>query len=420
MSVTQWVWLALALVFAAITYWLMTIEAALSTMTSARVEQMLEESKPGSQALKDIVDDPAPTATGATTLRIVFEVSASVIILALIFSLIDTTWVRIAVAILVLSVLSFTLWWAAPRTIGRLHDEKIALRWARPISVISTIVWPFSQLMIWVTNALTPGPGWTDGPLSPEAEKIAVASDGEREMIRSVFELGDTLVREVMVPRTDIVFLEAEKTTKQGLSLALRSGFSRIPVVGEDIDDIVGILFVKDAMQQVYAGHGEQPVKDVMRQATFVPDSKPIDELLSDMQVKRTHLVVVIDEFGGTSGLATIEDLVEEIVGEITDEFDAEPSLAQEISPGLWRVSSRMPVDDVGELFGLTVDDEEVETIGGLLAKELNMVPIPGAQVVWNGLEITAERATARRHQIDTVVVRHAEPNGQDGEDEVE
>lgn len=410
MNLTQWVWLALALILAAITYWLMTIETALSTMTSARVEQMLEEKKSGAQALKDIVDDPAPTATGATTLRIVCEVGASVLVLALIFSLVDTTWVRLGASILVLSVLSFTLWWAAPRTIGRLNDETIALRWARPISMISTIVWPFSQLMIWITNALTPGPGWADGPLSPEAEKIAVASDGEREMIRSVFELGDTLVREVMVPRTDIVFLEAEKTTAQGLSLALRSGFSRIPVVGEDIDDIVGILFVKDAMQQVYAGNGQEPVKNVMREAKFVPDSKPIDELLTDMQSKRTHLVVVIDEFGGTSGLATIEDLVEEIVGEITDEYDAEPSLAQEISPGTWRVSSRMPVDDVGELFGLRVDDEEVETIGGLLAKELKMVPIPGAQVVWNGLEITAERTTARRHQIDTVVVRHIDP----------
>lgn len=420
MNFTQWVWLALALVLAAITYWLMTIETALSTMTSARVEQMLEEKKSGAQALKDIVDDPAPTATGATTLRIVCEVSASVLVLALIFSLVDTSWLRLGASILVLSVLSFTLWWAAPRTIGRLHDEKIALRWARPISMISTIVWPFSQLMIWITNALTPGPGWADGPLSPEAEKIAVASDGERQMIRSVFELGDTLVREVMVPRTDIVFLEAEKSTAQGLSLALRSGFSRIPVVGEDIDDIVGILFVKDAMQQVYAGNGQQPVKSVMREAKFVPDSKPIDELLADMQSKRTHLVVVIDEFGGTSGLATIEDLVEEIVGEITDEYDAEPSLAQEISPGTWRVSSRMPVDDVGDLFGLAVDDEEVETIGGLLAKELKMVPIPGAQVVWNGLEITAERTTARRHQIDTVVVRRVEPSDleEDGEDQ--
>lgn len=151
-------------------------------------------------------------------------------------------------------------------------------------------------------------------------------------------------------------------------------------------------------------------IAEVMREPKYVPDSKPIDELLREMQLTRNHMVVVVDEFGGTSGLATIEDLVEEIVGEITDEYDSEPDLAQEVEPGLWRVSARMPIDDTGSLFDLDVDDEDVETIGGLLAKELNMVPIPGSSVTWNGLELAAERTTARRHQIDTILVRKLEP----------
>jgi len=145
-----------------------------------------------------------------------------------------------------------------------------------------------------------------------------------------------------------------------------------------------------------------------MRPASFTPDSKPIDDLMREMQTSRHHMVIVIDEFGGTAGVATIEDIVEEIVGEITDEYDAEPDMAEEVEPGVWRISARMPVDDMGDLFGLQLEDEDVETVGGLLAKELNMVPIFGSQIIWNGLEITAEKSTGRRHQIDTVLVRRA------------
>ena len=216
--------------------------------------------------------------------------------------------------------------------------------------------------------------GYADGPFSPEASKIAEASEGEREMINSVFELGDTLVREVMVPRTDIVFLERDKTLRQGLSLALRSGFSRIPVIGENLDDVLGVLYLKDAMRRVYDNpdaEKRETVESMMRPASFVPDSKPVDDLMREMQMSRHHMVIVIDEFGGTAGLATIEDVVEEIVGEITDEYDAEPDLAEQIDESGWRVSARMPVDDMGDLFGLDLDDEEVDTVGGLLAKEL-------------------------------------------------
>ncbi len=210
-----------------------------------------------------------------------------------------------------------------------------------------------------------------------------------------------------MVPRTDVVYLNRDKTLRQGLSLALRSGFSRIPVIGEDLDDVVGVLYVKDLMRRVYDNPDadkRETVGSLMRPASFTPDSKPIDDLMREMQTSRHHMVIVIDEFG----VATIEDIVEEIVGEITDEYDAEPDMAEEVEPGVWRISARMPVDDMGDLFGLQLEDEDVETVGGLLAKELNMVPIFGSQIIWNGLEITAEKSTGRRHQIDTVLVRRA------------
>lgn len=217
-----------------------------------------------------------------------------------------------------------------------------------------------------------------------------------------------------MVPRTDVVFIESGKTLRQGMSLALRSGFSRIPVIGDNLDDVRGIVYLKDLTKRVFdnpEADQKETVDQIMRAAVFCPDSKPVDDLLTEMQATRNHMVVIVDEFGGSAGVATIEDLVEEIVGEITDEYDAEPDLAEQLDDGRWRISARMPLDEVGDLFDLELDDEDVETAGGLMAKQLNRVPIIGSEVVWKGLRFVAEKATGRRHQIDTIVVsREPEP----------
>jgi CBS domain containing-hemolysin-like protein len=227
-------------------------------------------------------------------------------------------------------------------------------------------------------------------------------------MIHSVFDLGDTIVREVMVPRTDMVFIEQYKTLRQAVSLALRSGFSRIPVIGEGLDDVVGILYLKDVIKRVYDSpdaERTERVSSMMREPIFCPDSKPIDELLREMQLKRVHLVIVVDEFGGTAGMATIEDILEEIVGEITDEYDEETVDITQLGDGRYRVSSRLPVDELGELFELKLEEEDVETVGGLMAKQLNKVPIAGSVVKYAGLEMVAERSTGRRNRIGTVIV---------------
>lgn len=272
--------------------------------------------------------------------------------------------------------------------------------------------------MILLGNALTPGRGFTDGPFSTEAElrelvdiaeASAVIEAEERQMIHSVFELGDTIVKEVMVPRPDMVWIRGDATLRQAQSLALRSGFSRIPVIGDGVDDVLGVINLKDVSRRVYDRPDAQKTETVdslLREATFCPDSKPIDELLRDMQRTRTHLMIVIDEFGGTAGLVTIEDILEEIVGEITDEYDPEPTEVADLGDGQYRVSARMPVDELGELFGLDIDDDDVETVGGLLAKLLNVVPIPGSRAEWEGIEMIADRAIGRRHQIGTILVR--------------
>jgi CBS domain containing-hemolysin-like protein len=232
-------------------------------------------------------------------------------------------------------------------------------------------------------------------------------------MIHSVFELGDTIVREVMVPRTDMVYIEKHKKLRQLTSLALRSGFSRIPVIGESLDDIVGVVYLKDVMRRVYdnaQAESTERVESVMRRCMYVPDSKPADELLREMQAARMHIAIVVDEYGGTAGLVAIEDILEEIVGEITDEYDEDPDSVQELSDGAYRVSSRLPIDELGELFGVPLDDDDVDTVGGLMAKLLGKVPIPGAEVEIEGLSLTAERPSGRRNQVGTVLVRREEP----------
>lgn len=393
-----------------------TAEAALQTFSKSRAERVAKEGRRGAVKLNQIMADPAPYLNTALFVRTVLEVAAIVLVAHVLFLTFDATWERILYTTLIMTVVSFVALGVAPRTMGRQHADAVAPAAAGPIAALNTILGPIPQIMIVIGNVLTPGRGFTDGPFTSEAElrelvDIAEASDliedGERKMIHSVFELGDTIVKEVMVPRTEMVWIEADKTLRQGLSLALRSGFSRIPVVGNDVDDVLGVLYLKDVIRRGYdnpGGQSSELVSSLMRKPAFCPDSKPVDELLKEMQLTRSHVVIVVDEFGGTAGLATIEDILEEIVGEIVDEFDEEIAPFVDLGDGRFRVSSRLPIDELGELFGLSLDDDDVDTVLGLMAKQLNKVPIPGSAVEWAGLELIAERATGRRHAVQTVL----------------
>jgi CBS domain containing-hemolysin-like protein len=276
---------------------------------------------------------------------------------------------------------------------------------------------PVAHLLDRVTGALPFGGQGADPNLNgrPGVEDLVdyiesqdEIEPGEREMVRSVVELGDTIVREVMVPRTDMVFIERDKPLEQALSLALRSGFSRIPVTGESTDDVIGIAYLKDIVAWIHEHPGDEatePVEKVMRLATYVPDSKPVDELLRQMQAMRIHVAIVIDEYGGTAGLVTIEDILEEIVGEIADEYDNERAPVEWLAPGTARVTARLPVADLEQLFDVTVDAEDVETVGGLLAHELGRVPIAGSEATVAGLRLTAENLAGRRNKLGTVLI---------------
>ena len=390
------------------------IETATGRMSRARVEKFQREHQRGAQALGWITVDPPRYLNLLLLLRVASELGATCIVTVLLVrELGEGNWSIVAAAGL-MTVVSYVLIGVAPRTIGVQKADDVALLFA-PLTVwLTRIFGPLPRLLILIGNALTPGKGFRSGPFATEselrdlvdlAEESQVIEEGERDMIHSVFELGDTLVREVMVPRTDIVFIERGKTVRQALNLALRSGFSRIPVTGENADDIVGVAYLKDLVRRAQDGKEDLKAEEVMRAPGFVPDSKPVDELLREMQARQIHMAIVIDEYGGTAGIVTIEDILEEIVGEIADEYDRETPPVEQVDPDTVRVTARLPVDELNELFNVELPTEDVDTVGGLLASELGRVPIPGATVTIDGLTLTAESGKGRRNRVGTVLV---------------
>ena len=396
---------------------------AILKTSESRVEQLRREEVTGIEKLQKVISEKAKhvavlqlvalalTSTGGVLLTFVFIESNLNLNSALIF------------AIIVVSLLGFIVLGVAPETLGRQKSDRISLITAPIALTIKPIIWPIAKLLVAIGNALTPGKGFKEGPfataedlrdLVDQAEEADVIEDEERQMIHSVFELGDTVAREVMVPRTEMVWIEKGKTLRQAISLSLRSGYSRIPVIGEDSDDIVGVVYLKDISRRIFENSEAERtelVENLMRAAYFVPDSKPADELLRDMQAARVHLAVVIDEYGGTAGLVTIEDILEEIVGEIADEYDTHAPEVNELGPNVYRVSSRIHLDDLAELINvnLSSDDEGVDTLSGYLAKQLERIPIPGTSIVIEGWEFVAERAAGRRNKIGTILIRKSE-----------
>jgi CBS domain containing-hemolysin-like protein len=406
-------------------------DASLSLYSRARADELVGEGRAGAKRLVALLDDRARYLNTAILLRLLCETGAAVLLTLVVLDWYDgSRWATILTAVGIMLVVSFVVIGVAPRTVGRQHADRVAPVAAVILTFATGILGPIPQLLILVGNAITPGRGFRSGPFSTEtelrelvdyAEASAVIESGERAMIHSVFEFGDTIAREVMVPRGDVVYIERNKNLRQTLSLFLRSGFSRVPVIEENLDDIVGFAYLKDVVRRDFEDPEvelTQRVGEVMRPALYVPESKPIDALLSEMQATRQHIAVVVDEYGGTAGLVTIEDLLEEIVGEITDEYDAEQVETVSLDDGSVRVSSRFPIDDLDELFGFDVEDEDVDSVLGLMAKNLGRVPIPGSHVEAHGLHFVAEAATGRRNKIESVLVsripEEADPDTRD------
>jgi magnesium and cobalt exporter, CNNM family len=395
-------------------------DAALGSVSRARVEALVRSGRFGARPLALVIADRPRHVNLLLLLRLSCELTATVLVTLAAARAFSPTWLAVLVAGLAMVVVTYVVVGVGPRTIGRQHPYAVGLLVAGPVRVLGRILGPLSRLLIVVGNAITPGRGFPEGPFTSEVElrelvdmagARGVVEAGEAEMIHSVFELGDTMAREVMVPRTEIVWIERDKSVRQAVELCLRSGFSRIPVIGDSVDDIVGVVHLKDLVSAerqdgLTEGSRSGVVGEVMRAATFVPDSKLLTGLLKEMQTSHNHMAVVVDEYGGTAGLLTIEDILEEIVGEITDESDTDqrPPI-EHLGDGTVRVISRLPVVQLGELFAVDLDDTDVETVGGLLAQRLGRVPLPGAEADVAGLRLRAEGGNDRRGRLRITTV---------------
>jgi CBS domain containing-hemolysin-like protein len=418
-------WLLVAAAFLALVAgWGANAEAALALVSATGAAERAAGDKPGSKPghLATVAADLPRYMSVLLLVRALCEIFAAVLVTVAFVSWLGDDWRAVLSALAVMTGLRYLLTGVRPQTarVGP-RTERTAHRAAAFLFPLTRALGPLPRLLVACGNALPPTrrvrpPAGEDGPvdraelrgLVDYLERRNGIEPGERDMVRSVFELGDTIVREVMVPRTDMVFIEADKTVEQALSLALRSGFSRIPVVGENEDDVVGIAYLKDIVAWSHEHPGAEAtekVATVIRPASYVPDSKPVDELLRQMQAQRSHVAIVIDEYGGTAGLVTIEDILEEIVGEITDEYDNEQPPVEWLSDGSARVTARLSATELGELFGVNLEEEDVETVAGLLAHALGRVPIAGSTATVRGLRLTAENLAGRRNKIGTVLV---------------
>ena len=404
----------MALAFLSIAALLTAAEAAFTFLPRHDAEDALLKSR--GNAMQRILAQPVAHIRALRFWRVWFEMASAVAVAVLLHSLLDNVWLAGLAATGIMALLGFVIVGVSPRQIGRLHSAAVVRYTAPLIRFLTWVLGPIPGWLVALGGAVAPGaPAGDDAFFSEQefrelvdrASESDMIEDTEAEMIQSVFDFGDTLVRAVMVPRTDILSIDAGSSLRRAMSMFLRSGYSRIPVIGDNTDQILGIVYLKDVaaiLHELGPGDEPPPVEALAREVRYVPESKPVSDLLRELQKESTHVAIVIDEYGGTAGLVTLEDLIEEIVGEIVDEYDTESAEAVALGGGSYRVSSRMSIDDLGELFDIELDDDEVDTVGGLLAKALGRVPIVGSRVEVDGISLLAERLEGRRNRVSHII----------------
>lgn len=395
---------------------LAAIDAALGVLSRIDLVDLAVDHRAG-RSLRAIAADAGAHVNALAFLRVVSETLAAVLVtLALAMVIEDWWWVLLA-AVLIMSAASFVLVGSSPRSVGRAHPRGLVGGTAPLVRGIRLLLGPVADGIIALGNRVTPGRPRTQQTFSSEEQLLSMVDEateaevleqGDRELIHSIFEWGDTVVREVMIPRTDMRTVDADTSMGDAMTEFLATGVSRMPVVGRDSDEVLGVLYLRDVARLQY----EQPLDaasitaaDLARPAVFVPESKNADDTLRQMQTESTHLAMVVDEYGGIAGLVTMEDLIEELVGDISDEYDRETPDVSDLGGGVYRVSARLPTDELGDLFGIELDDDEVDTAGGLLTKALGRLPEVGSVVEISGLRLRAERVEGRRRLLRTIVV---------------
>ena len=401
------VWMVVAIaVLLVISIFLAFAETALTRMTVSRAETLAARGGFGSKHIVRLVAHPEEFLNVVLLVVLVCQLVQATLV-GLVADKLFGPW-GLVLATFVNVIVVFVVAEAIPKTWAVQHTER-ASRIAAPVIWWMTRFWPFriiAQALIGLTNIIIPGKGLKQGPFISEAEILALADQAvsadileeeERELIEQVIEFGDTICREVMVPRPDMLALSDALTVAEVLDAALAAGRSRIPVYGEGIDDVTGVAYVKDLVRASRTGRDGVIVSRFSRRPFFVPETKHISELMSEMKARKAHMAIVIDEYGGTAGLVTLEDLIEELVGEIVDEFDHEDAMVERLAGGALRVQARMSIDEVSSLVGTDLPEGDWDTIGGLMFHLLGHVPFEGESVVEGEFRLRAEQVKGRR-----------------------
>jgi len=392
-------------------------ETALTRMNRVKAITLQEEGRRRAASLVKLVEQPERTLNPVLFLLLLCHLVAATLVGVVAEHLAGPAGIALATAFEVVVIFVFAE--AAPKTWAVQHSERAALAVAPVVNAI--VAFPpvrlLANALIGLSNVILPGKGLKQGPFVSEEELLAFADvaveEGEiehqeRALIRSIIEFGDTVAREVMVPRPDMVAVEARAKVADVIEVAIAAGYSRIPAYELGIDDVSGVVFTKDLMRAEREGRRDEEVRAFLREAKFTPETKPVHDLMREMQQGKFHMAIVVDEYGGTAGLVTLEDLIEELVGEIVDEYDVEEPLIEPMPNGEFRVNARMPIDEVNELVHADLPEGDWDTVGGFLFNLLGHVPTEGEVVEYDSHRLTAEKVQGRR--IGRVRISRSQP----------
>lgn len=390
-------------------------ESALTVLSVSDIRLMASQRR-AKKSLNAIASDLRAHRNITTFMRIAAETTVAVLVTVALVASNIYLWVALLLAIVIMIAVSFVLAGSSPRSVGRAHPQGVLASSATIIHLLRVVLGPLANLLVALGDRVTPGrPG--SGVFTSEEQLLSMVDEAvrhevleheERELIHSIFEWNETVVREVMVPRVDMATIESDIDLKTAGERFVATGYSRLPVIGEDTDEVLGVLYLRDVARRSMLGQQELDdicARDLMRPAIFMPELLKADDALKQMQSAATHVALIVDEYGGIAGLVTLEDLIEELVGEISDEHDRTLADVLEIEPFRYAVTSRLNIEDLGELFGLELDDDDVDSVGGLMTKELGRLPRVGDSVTVSGLVIEAHEVDASRGHLTRVIV---------------
>jgi len=392
------------------------VDSALAVQSRGDIADLAETSR-AKNSLRAIAEDPGAHLNAVSFTRLLAETTAAVLVTLAFEQIFEEWWVSLILAAIIMTAVSFVLVGVSPRSVGRANST-VLLRVAAPIvRFVRVVLGPIPGGLVALGNRVTPSRA-RSAPVTSEEQLLSIVDEAtefevleedDRELIHSIFEFNETVVREVMIPRTDMITVDATAGLGTAMGLFFSTGVSRMPVIdGGDPDDVVGILYLRDAAKLSFErplGADDLTVRDLARPALFVPESQKADALLAQMQRESNHLAMVVDEYGGIAGLVTLEDLIEELVGDISDEYDHEVALIQPLGEGRYRMATRLPIDDLAELFDIEIEEEDVDSVGGLVTKALGRLPEVGSTVKVHGLKFTVDRIEGRHKHVASVLV---------------